>query len=263
MARFSDKVCIVTGGASGIGAKTAEMFVQQGGRVLIGDVNDDLGESLAENIRAEHGAGSAVYMHLDVARQDECQAAVDRAVAEFGGVHCVLNSAVKMAPGMLKDLPLDDWNTMITIGLTGTFLMTQAAGRWMIDNNTPGSIVTMSSTGGLQPYGMSGAYSTVKAAVIMLAEHFAIEWASHQVRVNAVCPGHTETPLTAYLQDPEIKKGRSEVTPLKRVGQPVDIANGILFLFSDEADYITATALEIDGGLTKSVMNHLPGRKWS
>ena len=109
---------------------------------------------------------------------------------------------------------------------------------------------------------MSGAYSTVKAAVIMLAEHFGIEWASHKIRVNAICPGHTETPLTSYLKDSDIKKQRSEITPLLRVAQPIDIANGILFLFSEEADYITATTLEIDGGLSKTVMNHLPGRKW-
>ncbi len=109
---------------------------------------------------------------------------------------------------------------------------------------------------------MSGAYSTVKAAVIMLAEHFGIEWGGHNVKVNSICAGHTETPLTAYLKDPEIKKGRSEVTPLQRVAQPIDIANGILFLFSEEADYITATAIDIDGGITKSVMNHMPGRKW-
>jgi NAD(P)-dependent dehydrogenase (short-subunit alcohol dehydrogenase family) len=262
MARFTDKVCIVTGGASGIGKKTAEMFVEQGGKVLIGDIDDAEGQKTADEIAANFGAENVVYTHLDVSDPEQCQAAVDKAVSEFGGVHCLLNSAVKMAPGLLKDLSLDDWNTMVTIGLTGTFLMTQATGRWMIDNDTPGSIVNISSTGGRQPYGMAGAYSTVKAAVIMLAEHFGIEWGSNQVRVNAVCPGHTETPLTAYLQDPEIKKGRSEVTPLQRVAQPIDIANGILFLFSDEADYITSTALDIDGGLTKSVMNHLPGRKW-
>jgi 2,5-dichloro-2,5-cyclohexadiene-1,4-diol dehydrogenase 2 len=262
MARFTDKACIVTGGASGIGAKTAEMFVEQGGKVLIGDVDDTLGEKVADEINSKFGAGRAIYMHFDVSNLDDCKAAVDRAVAEFGGVHCVLNSAIKMAPGLLKDLSLEDWNTVVTVGLTGTFLMTQAAGRWMIDNEVPGSIVAVSSTGGLQAYGRAGAYSTVKAAVIMLAQHFAIEWGDHKVRVNSVCPGHTETPLTAYLQDPEIKKGRGEVTPIGRVALPVDIANGILFLFSDEADYITATALDIDGGLTKSVMNHLPGRKW-
>ena len=259
MARFTDKVCIVTGGASGIGAKTAEMFVEQGGKVLISDVNDALGQEVTEKI----GADNAVYMHLDVQDPAQCQAGVDLAVSTFGSVDCVLNSAIKMAPGSLKDLSFEDWNTMINIGLTGTFLMTQAAGRWMIDNGRPGSIVTMSSIGGRQPYGMAGGYSTVKAANIMLAEHFGIEWGSHQVRVNAVCAGHTETPLTAYMKDPEVKKARAEVTPLKRVGQPVDIANGILFLFSDEADYITATALNVDGGITKSVMNHMPGRKWS
>ena len=230
--------------------------------MLIGDVDDTEGLKVVNEIGANFGKKNISYIHLDVADPDQCQASINKAVNEFGGVHCLLNSAIKMAPGMLKDLSLSDWTTMINIGLTGTFLMTQAAGRWMIDSQTPGSIVNMSSIGGRQPYGMSGAYSTVKAAVIMLAEHFGIEWGAHQVRVNSICAGHTETPLTAYLQDPKIKKGRSEVTPLQRVAQPLDIANGILFLFSDEADYITATALDIDGGITKSVMNHMPGRKW-
>lgn len=259
MARFTDKVCIVTGGASGIGAKTAELFVEQGGKVVVGDVNDELGNQLCDGI----GADDAVYLHLDVTDPEACQAAVDLAVECFGSVDAVVNSAVKMAPGLLKDLPLENWNLMLNVGLTGTFLMTQAAGRWMIDNGRKGSIITLSSVGGRQPYGMSGGYSTVKAALIMLARHFAIEWAGYGIRVNAVCPGHTETPLTAYLQDPEIKQGRSAVTPLQRVGEPVDIANGILFLLSDEADYITAAALDIDGGLSMSVMNHMPGRKWS
>ena len=258
MARFTDKVCIVTGGASGIGAKTAEMFAEQGGKVVVGDVNDELGNEVCLGI----GADDAVYMHLDVTDPDACQAAVELAVERFGSVDCVVNSAVKMAPGMLKDLPLENWNTMVNVGLTGTFLMTQAAGRWMIDSERGGSIITMSSVGGRQPYGMSGAYSTVKASLIMLARHFAIEWAGYGIRVNAICPGHTETPLTAYLQDPEIKKARSEVTPLQRVGQPVDIANGIMFLLSDEADYVTAAVLDIDGGVSRTVMNHMPGRKW-
>ena len=262
MSRFSDKVAIITGGASGIGKKTAEMFVEQGGKVLIGDIDEDAGKVVSLEIAEKFGKDSVGYIYLDVSNPEHCKSAVDFAISEFGSINCLLNSAIKMAPGMLKDLSLKDWNTMVNIGLTGTFLMTQAAGRWMIKNKTPGSIVNMSSIGGRQPYGMSGAYSTVKAAVIMLAEHFGIEWGGHNVRVNSICAGHTETPLTAYLKDPEIKKGRSEVTPLQRVAQPIDIANGILFLFSEEADYITATALDIDGGITKSVMNHMPGRKW-
>ena len=262
MQRFKNKVCIISGGASGIGAKTAEMFTEQGGKVLIGDIDEKAGENQTNKIIEKSGNRTAIFSYLDVSNPDDCEKAVEKAVNEFGSVDYLLNSAIKMAPGMLKELSLQDWNTMITIGLTGTFLMTQATGRWMIENDTPGSIVTMSSIGGQQPYGMSGAYSTVKAAVIMLAEHFGIEWASHKIRVNAICPGHTETPLTSYLKDSNIKKQRSEITPLLRVAQPIDIANGILFLFSEEADYITATTLEIDGGLSKTVMNHLPGRKW-
>jgi 3alpha(or 20beta)-hydroxysteroid dehydrogenase len=123
MARFTDKVCIVTGGASGIGEKTAEMFVEQGGKVVVGDVNDERGTEICERI----GADKAVYMHLDVTDPDACQAAVDLAVETFGGVDGVVNSAVKMAPGLLKDLPLENWNLMLNVGLTGTFLMTRAS----------------------------------------------------------------------------------------------------------------------------------------
>ena len=257
--RFENKVCLITGGASGIGAKTAEMFVGQGGKAVIVDINDELGTEVSEKIGTDH----CLYLHVDVTDPQACQSAVEFSVEQFGGVDCVLNSAVKMAPGLLKDLPLESWNSMLNIGLTGTFLMTQAAGRWMIDNERKGSIITMSSIGGRQPYGMTGGYSTVKAAVIMLAKHFAIEWAGYGIRVNTICAGHTETPLTAYMKDPEIKKGRDEVTPLQRVGQPEDIGRGILFLFSDDAEYITAAELDVDGGLSMSLMNHMPGRKWS
>ncbi len=258
MARFDGKVCIVAGGGRGIGGKTAEFFAAQGGKVVIGDVNEELGPELAEKI----GAGKAVFQALDVTDPASCRAIVERAVAEFGGPDCLVNCAIKMAPAALKDLSLEDWKLVVDIGLTGTFLMCQATGGWMIDNGRHGSIVNLSSNAGVQPYGMSGAYSSVKAGIIMLSQHFGIEWARKNIRVNVVCPGHTETPLTAYLQDPEIKKARGEVTPVGRVGQPEDIADGILFLLSDEADYITATQLDIDGGLSKSIFNHMPGRKW-
>jgi NAD(P)-dependent dehydrogenase (short-subunit alcohol dehydrogenase family) len=258
MKRFEGKVCIVAGGARGIGAKAAEMFAEQGGRVLIGDVNQPLGEELAQKIGAER----AVYHYVDVTDPKSCKAAVDRAVVAFGGLDCLVNCAIKMDPGLLVDLSLESWKLVVDIGLTGTFLMSQAVGRWMMANARPGSIVNLSSNAGVQPYGMSGAYSSVKAGIIMLSHNLAIEWARNYIRVNVVCPGHTETPLTAYLKDPDIKRARSEVTPLGRVGQPVDIAHGILFLLSDEADYITATQLDIDGGLTKSIFNHMPGRKW-
>ncbi len=257
MGRFDRKVCIVAGGARGIGGKTSEFYAEQGGCVVIGDVNEELGEELTAKI-----GNSAVFQKLDVTDPDSCRATVERAAGEFGAADHLVNCAIKMDPAPLLDLKLESWKLVVDIGLTGMFLMCQAFGRWMIGNDRPGAIVNLSSNAGVQPYGMSGAYSTVKAGIIMLTQHFAIEWARKKIRANVICPGHTETPLTAYLQDPEIKKGRSEVTPWGRVGQPEDIAHGILYLLSDEADYITAARLDIDGGITKSIFNHMPGRKW-
>jgi len=258
MGQFNGKVLLVTGGSRGIGAATAAEFVRRGGQVAIGDVLLEQGETFAREL----GVDNALFLSIDVRDPDSCAALVNAAVKKFGRVDYLVNSAIKMAPGSLVSLPIEDWRTVIDVGLTGTFLMTQAFGRSLIDKKQQGAVVNLSSMAGFQPYGASGAYSTVKAAVLMLGEHFAIEWASKGIRVNSIAPGHIETPLTAYLKDPEIKKGRSEVTPLGRVGQTSDVVGGILFLLSDEASYITATHLVVDGGVTKSIFNHFPGRKW-
>ena len=165
---------------------------------------------------------------------------------------------------MLADLALDDWNTMVDVGLTGTFLLTQAAGRWMIANGAPG----------LDRHRVVGRWPAALWRLGRLLDgqdRGASCWRatsrssgrSRGIRVNAVCPGHVETPLTAYLKDPEIKAKRSALTPLGRVGQPDDVAGTVAFLFSDDADYITAAAIDVDGGLGSTVMNHMPGRTWS
>ena len=257
MAQFDGKVLIVTGGARGIGEAVARGFVQRGGRVVLADIDVERGRALA----TEFGH-AAVFQQTDVRNPTDCETTVQRAVAAFGTADCLVNSAIKMAPAALADLKPEDWRSVIEVGLTGTFLMTQAFGRWVIAHNRTGAVVNLSSMSGFQPYTSAGAYSTVKAAVLMLSDHFAIEWARKGIRVNAVAPGHIETPLTAYLKDPVIKKGRSDVTPLGRVGQVDDVVGGILFLLSDEARYVTASNLMIDGGVTKSIFNHFPGRTW-
>ena len=230
MAQFDGKVLLVTGGARGIGAAVARGFLNRGGRVVLADVNAELGKALA----AELGR-CAVFQELDVRDPAACRAAVERTVEAFGRLDCLVNSAIRMAPAPLAELSLEDWRTVIDVGLTGTFLMTQAFGRRLIADNAGGAVVNLSSMAGYQPYGAAGAYSTVKAAVLMLTDHFAIEWARKGIRVNAVAPGHIETPLTAYLKDPAIKQGRADVTPLGRVGQVDDVVGAILFLLSEEA----------------------------
>ena len=257
MVQFDGQVLVVTGGARGIGAAVAQAFVKRGGRVVIADVDAGLGRALESEI-----GRAAVFQEADVRDPADCETVIKRAAAAFGTADCLVNSAIKMAPAPLADLALEDWRTVVDIGLTGTFLMTQAFGRWVIAHGRTGSVVNLSSMAGDQPYGAAGAYSTVKAAVRMLGDHFAIEWARKGIRVNTVAPGHIETPLTAYLKDPAIRKGREDLTPLGRVGQVEDVVGGILFLLSDEARYVTATNLVIDGGVTKSIFNHFPGRTW-
>lgn len=257
MRQFDGKVLIVTGGARGIGEAAARAFVQRGGRVVLADIDAERGRALALEI-----GHAAIFQKCDVRDPSDCHVVVQRAAAAFGTIDCLINSAIKMAPAPLADLAFEDWRTVVDVGLTGTFLMTQAFGRWMLAHGRPGAVVNLSSMTGDHPYSSAGAYSTVKAAVRMLGDHFAIEWARKGIRVNTVAPGHIETPLTAYLKDPTIRAGREAVTPLGRIGQVEDVVGGILFLLSDEARYVTATTLVIDGGVTKSIFNHFPGRTW-
>ncbi len=255
--RFDAKVCLVAGGARGIGAATAEALVREGGRVVIGDTRADEMEELVTQL-----GDAATSIHLDVRDEASCAAFVEHAVETFGRVDTLVNSAIRMAPGPLLDLHADDFRSLLEVGLTGTFLTAQAFARRVIADGRPGAIVNLSSIGGRFPYSGAGAYSTVKGGTILLSQQMALEWAEAGIRVNAIAPGHIETPLTAYLQDPEVKRARSAATPLGRVGRPEDVAEGILYLLSDAASYVTASVLDIDGGVGASIMNHLKGRRW-
>jgi NAD(P)-dependent dehydrogenase (short-subunit alcohol dehydrogenase family) len=259
MSRFQGKVAIVAGGARGLGGRIAEDFVEQGGRVAIGDVDGTLGAELAAKIGEER----AVFVQADVTDSAQCMSIVDAAWSRFGSADCLVNSAISINGGELLDLPLEKWQRTVDIGLTGTFLMGQAFARRSIAAKQKGSIVNLSSVAAFNPYGGSGAYSTVKAAIIHLTELMAIEWAPYGIRANAVAPGTVETPLTAYLKDPEIRRLRSETIPLARVGQPEDVSPAVLYFLSDDAAWVTAATLAVDGGVNMSLMNHIPGRTWS
>lgn len=258
MIDFSGRTLLIAGGARGIGAATARQYVARGGNVVVGDVNEELGHSLVDELGDER----AVFVPLDVRSMQSCREAVEVASDRFGELRYMVYCPITMNPGPLVDLSEEEWHETLDVGLTGAFRMCQAFGRRMLESGLPGAVVTLASIASVQPYGGAGPYSTVKAGLAMLSFQLALEWAPAGIRVNAVGPGHTLTPLTAYLQDEEIRRGRSEATPAGRVGEPIDIANAILFLLSDEADYITAELLMVDGGVTKSIFNHLPGRRF-
>lgn len=255
--RLEAKSALITGGGSGIGAEIARLFVAEGARVAIVDRDADAAAAVAAAV------GEAVVPYVaDVTDEQALIAAIDDAATRFGGLDVGVCSAIAMSPGPLLELSTADWKRLVDVGLHGTFVAGREIARHMVDRGRGGSIINLSSNAGLAPYPGAGAYSSTKAAVIMLSKQQGIEWAEHGIRANAICPGHVETPLTAYLQDPEIRAGRTAVTPLGRIGQPRDVAAAALYLASEESSWVTSTALVVDGGIVASIYNHMPGRKW-
>lgn len=258
--RLENRVALIAGGGSGIGAGSARRFAEEGAAIAVLDMNEEGAATVAGEIEA--AGGRAMVSVTDVTDEASVQAAVAATVDTFGRLDVVMNNAIRMAPGPLVVLTLDEWQGLLAIGLDGTFLVSREGAKAMIDLGDGGSIINLSSTAGLAPYSNAGAYSTAKAGILMFSKQAALEWAPHGIRVNAICPGHVETPLTAYLQDPEIRAGRERVTPLQRVGQPIDIADAALYLASDESSWVTGTDLVVDGGMVDSIFEHMPGRKW-
>jgi NAD(P)-dependent dehydrogenase (short-subunit alcohol dehydrogenase family) len=201
MTSFAGKTAVIAGGARGIGEKVAEDIVARRGNVVIGDMNTDLGEALSSRL----GTTEAKFSKLDVSRSLDCERAVEAAQSAFGGLDFLVNCAIAMSAKPLIKLSEAEWRKTLDVGLTGTFLMSQAFAARLVREKKPGAIVNISSIGGQHPYGGAGAYSAIKAGITLLTEQMALEWAKHGIRVNAVAPGTIETPLTTYLNDPDIR----------------------------------------------------------
>lgn len=262
---LAGKVAIVTGGASGIGRATAELFVAQGAKLVIGDVNDAAGEALAEQL-----GSSALYRRCDVSRREDVQALVDAAVTRFGGLHVMFNNAgISGAQhARLLDDPLQDFDKVIGINLLGAMLGTQCAARRMREHGG-GVILNNASIAGVLPGQALISYRVSKAGLIMFTKSSAIDLAEYGIRVNCLAPGHIRTPLTSFAP-PDISPEAAERVkqavgaafdvnqPYKRTGRPEDVAQVALFLCSDRAAQITGTVLPVDGGITAGdPVNHL------
>ena len=254
------KKIIVTGAASGIGRATAVLAAREGADVVLGDIDRAQAEETAKLVQAE--GREALVVEMDTSKAADAQRLADEAVAAFGAIDGIVCGAIKLQPAKLEELTEEAWDMVIDVGLKGYFLCAQAAGRVMLEQGS-GSIVFLSSVGGVQPYNGAGAYSIAKAGTIMLGNLFGVEWSGRGIRANTVIPGQTRTPMTeAMLADPEVAAGCAAVVPMGRVGRPEEIAEACVFLLSDRASYVNAATIKADGGLSESKMMHIPGRNW-
>ncbi len=253
MGRLAGKVALITGASSGLGRAAALRFVREGARVVLGDIDEVGGAETLASFPDELRA-NGLFQRLDVAREEDCQAAVDTALQRWGQLDVALANAGIGAPGPLAALSLGDWERVLAVNLTGVFLSTRCAFRAM--QRRGGSLLVMSSVAGLEGTPSLGAYGASKAAVLQLVKTLALEGARFGIRANAICPVWTDTPLVeAFLKlmglgrEAGLARLLKDI-PLGRLATAEDVANACLYLASDEAAFVTGVTLPVDGGHT-------------
>ncbi|MBI2963572.1 MAG: glucose 1-dehydrogenase [Deltaproteobacteria bacterium] len=255
MGEMEGRVAIITGGASGIGAASARLFVENGARVVIGDLQSDLGGALAREL-----APNVVFRRADVASEDDVRALVSCAADSFGRLDCIFNNAgFGGAIGGIAETPVEEWDLTFGVLVRGVFLGMKHAAPLL--RHRGGSIISTASmaavVGGYSPH----AYAAAKAAVVQLTRSVALEMAEDRVRVNCICPGFIATPLALNtVGRPESalesrKPSLARAQPIERAGEPRDIAEMALFLASDRSTFVTGQAFVVDGGFSA-------GRAW-
>jgi NAD(P)-dependent dehydrogenase (short-subunit alcohol dehydrogenase family) len=245
--RLQGKVALISGGARGQGAVEGKLFAREGAKIVLGDILDGEGQAIAKEINA--AGGEAVYVHLDVTKEAEWKRAVETAVGTFGKLTVLVNNAGILYMEGLEDTTLDIWNTVLAVNQTGVFLgmktvvpaLRRAGG---------GSIVNISSVAGLIGVGGALAFQATKGAVRLMTKSAAVQYAKEHIRINSIHPGVITTLMVTQGIDPESRKLFEQATPMGREGTSEEVANGALFLASDESSYMTGAELVLDGGYT-------------
>ena len=248
--RLEGKVALITGGARGMGAAEAKLFSSEGAKVVIADVLEDEGRQTEAEIN-ETG-GDAIFVRLDVTQQSDWDAAVARAIQEFGKLDIVVNNAGIAIGNSIEDTSVEAWDRVMDINAKGVFFGTKAAIAQMKAQGTGGSIINISSVSGIiGQNSVNAVYNASKGAVRIFSKSAAVQHAAEGIRVNTIHPGPIETPMTAEGRANAERIGEytvAENNPMGRYGKPEEVAHGALFLASDESSYVTGSEIVIDGG---------------
>jgi NAD(P)-dependent dehydrogenase (short-subunit alcohol dehydrogenase family) len=247
--KLQGKVALVTGGGNGIGAAIAKLFAREGAAVTITGRRKEVLEQVAAQI--ERDKGRAVAIAGSVTEEAHVRSAIEQTIRVFGRLNILVNNAAIGAFGkVLHETDDATWDEVVAINLTGVFRMTRAAVPEMLRAGG-GSIVNVSSVGGLVGFWGSAAYGTTKGGLNTFTRCVAMDYAKQGIRCNAICPGLVDTPMAAsLLNNPEMKAEALAAYPISRVGTPDEVAKLVLYLASDESSWVTGSLFTIDGGLT-------------
>lgn len=259
MRKLDERVVVITGGASGIGKAIGELFTKEGAKVLVSDIQDDLGQKLAKSL-----GENASFFHADVSMENDVKGMIDYTVDTYGRLDCVVNNAgVGGVQGEIESIPVEDFDRSIAILLRGVFLGMKHAAPVM-KRQGGGNIINIASIAGLRGISQNHPYSAAKAAVIQLTRTVAMELAYYKIRVNSICPGSIVSSIfgaTAGLSSADSVKTYEKLTqlfekgqPIRRAGLPEDVANAALWLASDDSSFVTGHALVVDGGISAGQM---------
>ena len=253
MARFMDKVVVITGAGSGIGRATAIAFAKESAKVVCADKNKSVIET-AQMITKK--GGNAIAQEMDASSESEVKALMELAISTYGKIDVLFaNAGISGGLKPLMEQSAEDWQAILGVNLIGVAMAIKYAAPNMVENGG-GAIICTASVAGLRSGAGGSAYSASKAGVINLVQTAAQQLCGSGVRVNAVCPGLIETGMTQFFYDKAREKGKIEligqINPTRRGGEPEELANAVLFLASDDASYVNGHALVVDGGLSSS-----------